>query len=287
MQHSILLQIYKNRALTNEHLRMLLYSHLNSNLQGQKANISRMVKELREKKMIDSQSCYPYSKELIHFLTSLGIEYCLDHLHVVTNTNKLTGFYDEHGIFDYKTLKPPLNNIEHLMLYLDTVIGISKGNHPVRHNLYAARSYNYVKQTSEYRLESNGKIRPDGEVLAGSVIYALEVDTGTERLEHLIKKFSRYRKFFDYQKANGLDKYWSGIIFSNKYPSDSPLVKDIRWQTIIKAACIGLKEYAWDTEVFGLACGNEKVLPDLLLNKPELLRELNIPIPIRKNKKTD
>lgn len=276
-QVTIMALLYKYRGLTNEHLRNLIYGHLDSEKSGQKANISRFVKDLRDKKLINSSSCFPYSKELIHYLSQKGVDFIVTELNISKDNDPLNGFKDVYGLFDANTLKPPLNNIEHQMMFLDTVIKLEKNGFATRHNLYAVKRYKYLKEYPNYMLELEGKVRPDGEVYKNGFA-PIEIDTGTERFDHLLKKFNNYRRYFEYLDSINEPKKWKIILFKTKAGSNKNLLTDTRWQTIMRAAFAGLSNYIWNTKVVNIDSPLEKN-SDYLINNLDILEAFNLELP--------
>lgn len=130
-ENEVLIYLYNFLVLTNEHLRSLIFGHLKSNQKGQRANISRYTSSLRKKKFVNCKSIYPFSRELVFYLTAKGVEFVKSQIRIDQN-NKMIGFGEIFGDFDAKTLKPPLKNIEHTMMFLDFAV---KHKRNVRHNL--------------------------------------------------------------------------------------------------------------------------------------------------------
>lgn len=284
-QKQVVIFLYWYRALTNEHLRKLIFGHLRSDSNGQKANISRYTAGLRNMKLIESFSCYPYSKEHIHCLTSKGVEFVKEHV-IIDSDNQLSGFDGKHfGDFSASILKPGLKNLEHTMMFLEFAI---KYRGYIRHNLYAVKDYFYLGKTPDNKFyEKPGKVRPDGEFflpkLEGSL--CIEIDTGSERFEQLVAKFENYRKYFDYCISIDIKRPWIGMAFICK-ESNIDLKKDQRLQTIIKAVCEGLQYYAWNFNVgiFNRGGESNKVgVANLLKKQPELLKDINVLIPSKTN----
>lgn len=285
-QHQSLILIYEHRGLTNEHLRILLFGHLDSDPVGQKANVSRYSAGLRKMKMIESNTCYPYSKELIHCLTLKGIEYVKEKV-VIDPGHEDAGFDHIHyGDFDASMLKPGLKNLEHTMMYLDFVIK-HKDKLMIRHNLYSVQEYKYLNSTSNVSsintsaIMKKGKVRPDGEIKERHSLFALEIDTGSERYPQLVSKFDNYKRYLDYCVENDQKTAWKGVLFVCK-ESKLQIEKDQRIHTILRAASEGLKHYCW-TFVVQIYRGHSFTLGQLLKEKQELLSELNIPAPSKEN----
>jgi hypothetical protein len=281
-QKEVLIMIYQYRGLTNEHLRNLIFGHLESEPSGQKANISRYTSELRDKKMLESFSCYPYSKELIHCLTNKGIEFVKEHISIDPDS-KLAGFKGQpHGDFSAPMLKPGLKNLEHTMMYLDFVVRF-RAQLDIRHNLYAVQEFQYFHKISPHSgYYKKGKVRPDGEVFANQQnLFTLEIDTGSERLEQLTAKFDNYRKYFDYCLKHEVDSAWTGMLFVCKQ-TELDLEKDLRLHTILRAAVAGLQHYCW-TFTVQIYRGKGIVLGQLFQEQEDLFRRLGISIPSKEN----
>lgn len=282
-QLQALIFLYKYRGLTNEHLRILIFGHLDSTPEGQKANISRYVAGLRKMKLIESQSCYPYSKELIHYLTNKGVEFVKTQIAIDPEGYEMAGFNDEpYGNFEATLLKPPLKNKEHTMMFLDFSIQHRKHIN-IRHNLYAVQEFHFYQSVSNTTgIYKPGKIRPDGEILLDKgYLFSLEIDTGTERYEQLVAKFNNYRKYLDYCIENDLAAAWVGMLFVCK-ESNLPIEKDVRVHTIIRAACEGLKYHCWNfyLQIFR---GDHIKLNTLLVEDEMFFKRLGIPIPSKTN----
>lgn len=283
-QDQIIKLIYQYRALTNEHIRRLIYDHLSSSARGQKANISRFTADLKKKKLIQSFSCHPYSKELIHCLTPKGIEYYKDHA-LIDKDERLAGFKGyPHGDFDSGMLKPGLRNIEHTMMYLDFAIGYSDVL-DIRHNLYAVKKYVFYDFENAWGNSVSGqikKVRPDGEVLRPEGIYTIEIDLATERKKVLTEKFLNYFRYLNSCVENGEAPQWVGMLVVCK-DSQIEFKKDQRLHTILKSACEGLKYYSWTFPVRIINRKKNVDLSNLLINNPETLESIGISIPSTNN----
>ncbi|MGO4889940.1 replication-relaxation family protein [Anaerobacillus sp. MEB173] len=280
-ESEILEILYDFRCSTNELLRILIFGHLKSKPKGQKDNISRYTSSLRKKKLIQSESCYPYSRELIFYLTAKGVEFVKEHLNIDPN-NKMAGFGREYyGEFDAKTLKPPLKNIEHTMMFLKFV---AKNPNQIRHNLYAVKEYEYLRQDAYHSTIEKGKVRPDGEYLSeNNRIYSIEIDTGSERTEALISKFNNYRRLFDEYRTKNKPLPWAGILFVCK-PSTLTIENDRRIKSIFEAASKGLQSYCWLIPVIIINRTENKVnLKNLLLQQSDIITKLGITIPEKNN----
>ena len=285
-EKEVSIYLYDYRLLTNEQLRILVFGHLKSNKKGQRDNISRYTSALRKKNFVQCKSLYPFSRELVFYLTAKGVEFVKSQINIEPN-NEMAGFGDCYGDFDAKILKPPLKNIEHTMMVLNFAVKHPKN---VRHNLYAVQEYHYLSQEPNQPSLKKGKVKPDGEYLTKKKNrYALEIDTGTERMEQLLSKFENYRRYFDYCKSNSISLPWQGILFVAKTSSVN-LDKDQRIKTILEAASRGLCSYCWTIPVKILNRGGENVTTDfknLLIQQNDLVRKLNIPMPATDNTPTD
>lgn len=283
-QDQVIKSIYKYRALTNEHLRKLIFGHLHSNPNGQKANISRYTSDLKKKKLIQSFSCYPYSKELIHCLTPKGVEYFSEFV-LTDSENPMAGFKDyTPGDFDAGILKPGLKNLEHTMMYLDFAINF-RNKLDIRHNLYAVKEYlfyDYDNPIGNSVSAKVKKVRPDGEILREGMIFSLEIDTGSERFGSLLEKFLNYKRYFDRCIEEEIEPKWSGMLLVCK-KSNLEFSRDQRLHTILKAACQGLQCYSWTFPIHIFQRKNNVILSELLINNKNLLEAINIPIPVKSN----
>lgn len=281
-QEQILIYIYKYRALTNEYLRKLIFGHLKSNPDGQKANISRYVSGLRKMKMIGSESCYPVSKELIHYLTKKGVDFVKEHVCIGVEGDLFAGFDGEpYGDFDAAILKPGLRNKVHIKMHLDFVIKC-RNILNVRHNLYAVQDFVYYQEQSGSGTYKAGKIRPDGEIRVNSGhLFSLEIDTGSERYEQLVAKFLNYRRYLDYCAEHNQKEAWAGILFVCK-DSELPIEKDIRVQTVIRAAIEGLQYHCW-TFTLQIYRSQNIVLKKMMEKNKKFFEELSIAVPSKVN----
>lgn len=259
-QKEILILLYRYRGLSNEHLRKLLYSYSKSDKSGQKANVSRLTKQLRENKYIQTASWYPHTKHYIHSLTKKGVDFLRQEIEI-NPSNPFVGFHNIFGDFEASLLKPPIGK-HHLML-VDFISDYP--NIQLRNNLYSAQKY------------ENKKLRPDAEILFKNNFYAVEVDTGTERYEQLLEKFQNYYNFYYYcqNNNNNIIFPWSGIFFLNKR-RETDFKTDFRYHTILKAATDGFKELCWVVPIKGI----EKIsLTNLMKEHQQLLKNHNIHIP--------
>src|SRR5690606_15626147 len=150
-----------------------------------------------------------------------------------------------YGDFDAAMLKPGLRNKAHTLMHLNFVIK-HRERLNVRHNLYAVQEFTYCERISDYiGYDKNGKVRPDGEIKSSNgYIFSLEIDTGSDRYQKLVAKFENYRRYLDYCIENDVQQAWVGILFVCKN-SKLPIEKDIRVQTIIRAAIEGLQYHCW------------------------------------------
>lgn len=284
-QQQVAILLYSYRGLTNEHLRRLIFGHLSSDNNGQKANISRYTAALRKIKLIESFSCYPFTKELIHCLTSKGIEFVKEQV-IIDPENEKAGFDGKHfGDFSATLLKPGIKNLEHTMMFLE--FAIKYKSRQIRHNLYAVREYHYIDKTSDHRFyEKLAKVRPDGEMIGKKgELLCIEIDTGSERYEQLLLKFENYKRYFDFCITNDFNIAWDGMAFVCK-ESSIDMMRDQRLHTIIRAACEGLQYYVWDFNVQIINRGGKgKALNMSLLLKhyPEILDSMSIPLPQKIN----
>lgn len=284
-QKQVTILLYRYRALTNEHLRRLIFGHLGSDSNGQKANISRYTAGLRNMKLIESFSCYPYSKEYIHCLTTKGVEFVKEQV-IIDSDNPLVGFDGIHfGDFSTTILKPGLKNLEHTMMLLDFAFKI---NADVRHNLYAVKNYFYLDRITDNQFyQKAGKVRPDGEILTkkNGLLGCIEIDTGSERFEQLVAKFNNYRRYFDYCVKNDIKIEWEAMMFVCK-ESNIEIKKDLRFKTIIKAVCEGLQYYVWSFDVLIFNRGGKSNIvsvSSILSNQPELLNDMEVILPSKVN----
>ncbi|WEG19206.1 replication-relaxation family protein (plasmid) [Alkalihalophilus pseudofirmus] len=252
-QHTILVFLYRFRGATNEQLRRYLYGHCDSKRATQLANTSKFVSQLKKDKMIRFSSCLPYRQGEINYLSPKGIQYIYDTCDIDVSGDPEKGFEEPFGEFEYDTLKPPLNYLEHHLMYVDLVLKEQKLKH--RNSLYAVRKYTYEKNVGREGYIGNGRLRPDGEMLVETkdqkVLAAIEVDTGSERYQHLVEKFRNYKRFFDYCTANDLDIPYFAIYFQTKQSEQKRgWINDKRAITVLKAASEGLSYYCWTIEVF-------------------------------------
>lgn len=281
-EHRMIELLYEYRGLTNNHFRQLLMGHLDSKEEGQNANVSRFVSGLRNNGLIKSVTCWPYSGEQIHYLTTKGVKYFHEHFKIEP-TNQLAGFNSIHGDFTAALLKPTIGNLKHHMMFVDFAIQVyKKPGVAMRHNLYCVRHYDVINK-QEIRVKK-AAVKPDGEVkLKNGLIFALEIDTGSETYEQLVDKFRNYRQYFDYCTKNNIVFPWSGILIQTKRGNERlTFEKDPRWQNIIRAAVKGLSHYCWSIHVAGIY---RTSLMQVLNEDLQKLKDLDIPIPPKENKK--
>ncbi|WP_156289544.1 replication-relaxation family protein [Oceanobacillus salinisoli] len=272
IEHRMLKNIYNLRGATNNHLRQIECGHLTSEKDGQLSNISRATVSLRKMKLIKTVSCYPVSKEFLHYLTDKGVQYIHDHL-TIDSSNPKAGFDNIHGSFTPSLLKPTLGHLEHHMMYVDFAIAYEQSDNMfIRHSLYCVKEFKYVHNISQERaVHKKGKLKPDGELQINKILAAVEIDTGSSRKHVLVDKFKRYRTFFDYCRKNNRSIPYAAIFFVTKRQDKIPLEKDERWQTIVQAAVEGLSNYCWEIQIIGV--NKEKVIDILKEGK------LDIPLP--------
>ncbi|NEU29930.1 hypothetical protein GN156_03955 [bacterium LRH843] len=272
--------LYKVRGATNEQLRRYLYGHLQSKRATQLANTSKFVSQLKRDGFLKSNSCHPHRHGEINYLTKKGIEYIHDTCLIDKNDNKMLGFGEQVGSFDYELLKPPLHYLEHHLMFVDLVIDYpSLGQY--RHSLYAVKEYKSSISASNRGYNKTHKLRPDAEITfrrdTKTYFCAIEVDTGSERYDQLVNKFSNYKRYFDYCLRNNKKLPYFAILFHTKRSTEEMnLADDKRWITILKAAAVGLEYYCWTVHIVGI---RRPSFIKLLNNKQDLLNSLDISIP--------
>src|SRR5690606_15894954 len=122
----------------------------------------------------------------------------------------------------------------------------------------------------------------DGEIrLNSGQLFSLEIDTGSERYEKLVAKFVNYRRYLDYCIEHNQQQAWVGMLFVCK-DSKLPIQKDIRVQTIIRAAIEGLQHYCW-TFILQIYRSQNIVLTRLLEENETFFKALDIAIPPKIN----
>lgn len=282
-QHAILVFLYRFRGATNEQIRRYLYGHCDSKRATQLANTSKFVSQLKKDKMIRFSSCLPYRQGEINYLSPKGIQYIFDTCDIDVSNDPDKGFEEPFGEFEYDTLKPPLNYLEHHLMYVDLVLKEQKYTH--RNSLYAVKKYTYEKTIGREGYIGNARLRPDGEMLVETkdqkLIAAIEVDTGSERYQHLVEKFRNYKRFFDYCTTNDLDIPYFAIYFQTKQSEQNRgWLNDKRAITVLKAASEGLSYYCWDIDVF---ISNRCSMKRLLYKDLSDLERSGVHIPPKEN----
>lgn len=283
-QHVIMVLLYMLRGATNEQIRRYLYSHLNSKRETQLSYVSRFISKLKEYKLVKSISCHPLSKEEINFLSKKGVEYIHTFCRIERNGfDKSVGFSVDGPFrsFEYDILSPPQQYLEHHLMSVDVIVDHKRFGQ-FRNNLYCVKKYHYIELNASYGYKRKAKLKPDGELLTNKgYLLAVEVDTGTERFDKLLEKYSNYRKYFDYCIEHDLEIPWLGILFHTKKGDEKLNIEDDkRWQTILKAAIEGLSHYCWKVDVFGF---NRTSLKYLLIKEPDRFKRLGFEFPSKEN----
>lgn len=282
--HTILIVLYLFRGATNEQLRRYLYPHLDSDKNGQLANVSRYISALKKLQLVKSNSCHPYSKAEINFLSKKGIDYIHEFCRIEPE-----GFDNEVGFlekgpfrsFSYDILSPPTQYIEHHLMLVDVMIDYRNLGR-FRHNLHCVKEYEYPEIVGTNGYYRKAKIKPDAELVTiKGWLLAIEIDTGSERFDKLVDKFTNYRRYFDYCVEKEMDIPWRAIVFHTRRGNESlQLEDDQRWQTIIKAAVKGLSYYCWTVDVLGF---NRPTLRKLMRDEKQLLTKLEVNLPPKEN----
>lgn len=181
----------------------------------------------------------------------------------------------DYGHFDYSVYKPPLKQLQHHLLMIDTLLVL----YPIqpityRNNLYARRTV----------ADGNVRtiLRTDAEFKMNDQVYTIEIDRGTESHEQLVAKFDNYFRYIAAYRNKYGDFDIQHIVFIVGAPNDGHLKR--RWTNILAAYYKGMRKLAYNfelhlvtldmLEVFLLATHNiETVLPAF---EKSLLRDYNL-----------
>lgn len=195
---------------------------------------------------------YQKNTERVYTLTSEGFDFVNKYV-IGQKSTTGSGFGGDRGSFTYNLYRPGLKNFQHTLLQTDVQVAVknlralSGGNVDYRNNLYAAQPFEDVE--AALGKPARKVFRPDGEIVlsveeqfeyedltfiekrkdyekAKSTLgdlfmrqlrYLVEIDTGSERGEHLQKKANQYKSYFKYLKSIG-EPLPDGILFvtSNK-----------------------------------------------------------------------
>lgn len=134
----------------------------------------------------------------------------------------------DYGHFDYSVYKPPLKQLTHHLLMIDTLLvmypltGIT-----YRNNLYAKR---VAQSDPRYKRVA---LKPDAEMLINGLAYTIEIDCGTESHEQLVLKFENYFHYLAECKAKHGQYDLQHIVFVVNAANDGHLKR--RWTNILAA----------------------------------------------------
>lgn len=174
------------------------------------------------------------SRHAVYYLSKKGFDYKLNQLSLPIDYIG-AGWMDwesfnngaiDYGHFDYGVYKPPLRQLQHHLLMIETLLVM----HPLedityRNNLYARRTIRNGNARTILRADAEFKINDE--------VYTVEIDRTTESHEQLVAKFENYFHYSaDYRSKNGHFDI-QHILFVVDAPIDGHLNR--RWTNILAA----------------------------------------------------
>lgn len=231
----ILTTLYRFRGMTALQLAQIVHNSREPK-NSQKSMIHNYLKRLKKQKVITSKKLEDeISLGSIYYLTPKGFQLAKDVLNIEIGqvgegfkfADEIEGFHT-HADLEYSIYKPPLEQISHHLLLIDSLIKLeflySEEQIDYRLSMYATREYKYK--------EIQGKLRPDGELhLSDGRKYFIEIDKGTESYQQLYEKFINYRNYLSQLDIN---KFPAGILFITDAKRQIYGLKR-RWTTILAA----------------------------------------------------
>lgn len=183
-QSEILVLLFKTRGADADQIIRALYGVVTPT---NKTNAYELLKKLELKKLIE-YTTYKNNKgdRRIYYLNKRGLEKWYEYFDI-EEKQKGTGLSGNWGHFVHNLYKPPLRNIQHHLMCVDTMIDIYRMNkqHPdakidFAHNLYTATK----------------TVKPDLLISNEDSYCFAEIDRLYERGKQLNAKFIRYNEYF-------------------------------------------------------------------------------------------
>lgn len=239
----ILSTLFRYRGMTALQLTQKVHKSLEPR-NSQKSMIHNYLKRLKEQKIITSKKLEDYvGLGSVYYLTPNGFKLTKDLLNIeigqkgdgYTFADEIDG-YHTHADLEYSIYKPPLEQIAHHLLLIESLIKIDFLNTDelidYRLSMYATREYIYKNGV--------GKLRPDAELLIGDRNFFIEIDKGTEGYQQLYEKFINYRHYLSQLETSKLP---SSIFFITDKKRQLYGLKR-RWTTILVAYLNAMGEMA-------------------------------------------
>lgn len=282
----LLIQMYKYRGITCEQLYYSLepkemdggYSYTNPikpSVRNPLKTIRKHLNDLEDYGLVEHVS---FGKRTnLYFLTKEGLERTKNLLDIPLDHIGL-GFSDDYGDFDYDRYKPPLSRLEHHLLLIDFFLHCERLRAitpnislDYRDNRYAHVQYTAKKNElfSESTKEGNSHFRPDAEIILDGKRYYVEIDTASERSDHLRKKFEGYHRFLS-TTTDHPSSLPNGIIFVSEAKQRGDYGLRRRWQTLSNAFNEHLGEYS---PIINLKSTSITEVEQILLNESAVQKE--------------
>lgn len=175
------------------------------------------------------------SKYAIYYLTKKGFDWYQNSLDLPEGYVGKGWLFDtdiDFGEFEYTVYKPPLKQIKHHLMLIDTFLVMQRASVVHRNNLYAKR-----EMLTPPNIRSI--LRADAEMKINDQIYTIEIDCGTESHAQLVEKFNNYFEYItDYRNAYGHYDIHN-IVFVVSGTHDGHLKR--RWTNILAAYYKGMR----------------------------------------------
>lgn len=202
-------------------------------------NMYRSLKKLMDHGLVTFKVMDDRSK--LYYLTERGLEEAYD-LCDIPVRHKGNGFGQDFGEFTYINYRPPLERLNHHILLVNFALRLNQykleqQKVDFRDNRYAAEKYkNIEKEKSRVVM-----FRPDGEMLLNGGNYFIEIDTGSEYQDELIKKFERYNSYFEFLESQDRSLPEAIVFVNNK---SKPFALRRRWNTLFQAFVKTMQKWA-------------------------------------------
>lgn len=257
---SILVKLYKYRGITIEQLYYSLHpQQLESNFASTEGAIQPSIRtplktlrkhmnDLEEIGLIEHVNHGRRTK--FYYLTKEGLEFTKNVLDIPVEYIG-SGFNDDYGDFEYEKYKPPLSRLVHHLLLTDFFlhcervtsitpdVDLNYRDNRYAHVQYVVKKNELINDTKE----ANAHFRPDAEIIIDGKRYYIEIDTASERSDHLRKKFEGYARFFS-STGDESRSLPNGIIFVSEARQRGDYGQRRRWQTLSNAFHEQLFEYS-------------------------------------------